>query len=64
MLALLTPVALVLLNLGMEARLAPPRKSQIHGQTYAKGLTGIVQRFYSDVGGSLKMLAKIYGSCA
>lgn len=60
-LALLTPVALILLNLGMESRLAAPRKSQLHGQTYANGLTGIVQRFYSDVGGSLKMLAKIYG---
>lgn len=60
-LALLTPVALVLLNLGMEARLAAPRKHHLHGEAYAKGLTGIVQRFYSDVGGSLKMLAKIYG---
>ena len=60
-LALLTPVALLLLNLGMEARLAAPRKSQLHGQTYAKGLTGIIQRFYGDVGSSLKMLAKIYG---
>ena len=60
-LSLLTPVALLLLNLGMESQLAAPRKSQLHGQTYAKGLTGIVQRFYGDVGGSLKMLAKIYG---
>ena len=60
-LALLTPAALLLLNLGMESRLAAPRKSQLHGQTYANGLTGIVQRFYSDVGGSLQMLAKIYG---
>lgn len=60
-LALLTPTALLLLNLGMESRLAAPRKSPLHSQTYANGLTGIVQRFYSDVGGSLKMLAKIYG---
>lgn len=60
-LSLLTPVALLLLNLGMEARPAAPRKSQLHGQTYARGLTGIIQRFYGDVGASLKMLAKIYG---
>ena len=58
--ALLLPLGLILLNLTAQPMERPgsARTSRIQ---YQKGLTGLVQRFYSNVGGCLQMLAKIQG---
>lgn len=54
------PVGLILLNLSAQPVELPGsvRTGRIQ---YQKGLTGLVQRFYSNVGGCLQMLAKIQG---
>ena len=59
--ALLLPVGLILLNLSAQGAEIPGSvrvKGKLPSQ---RGLAGLVQRFYSNVGGCLQMLAKIQG---
>lgn len=59
--SLLLPVGLVLVNLAMEGCQAEARGRKVDGSKYRRGLAGFVSNFYSDVGGSLQLLAKICG---
>ena len=58
--ALLLPLGLILLNLSAQP-VELPGSARTGRIQYQKGLTGLVQRFYSNVGGCLQMLAKIQG---
>ena len=58
--ALLLPLGLILLNLTAQP-MELPGSARTGRIQYQKGLTGLVQRFYSNVGGCLQMLAKIQG---
>lgn len=59
--SLLLPVGLVLVNLAMEGRQTEANVRKVDGSKYRRGLAGFVSNFYSDVGGSLQLLAKICG---
>lgn len=61
LLGLLLPLGLVLVNLAMEARQAPPKAWKVDGEKYSRGLRGFVGSFYTGVGGKLQLLAKISG---
>lgn len=61
LLGLLLPLGLVLVNLAMEARQAPPKAWKVDGGKYSRGLRGFVGSFYTGVGGKLQLLAKISG---
>lgn len=58
--ALLLPLGLILLNLTAQP-MELPGSARTSCIQYQKGLTGLVQRFYSNVGGCLQMLAKVQG---
>lgn len=62
LLGLLLPLGLVLVNLAMEARQAPPKAWKVDGGKYSRGLRGFVGSFYTGVGGKLQLLAKISGA--
>lgn len=57
----LLPLGLVLVNLAMEGRQAPPRTWKVDGGKYSRGFKGFVGSFYTNVGGKLQLLAKISG---
>lgn len=59
--SLLLPAGLVLVSLAMEGCQAEARGRKVDGSKYRRGLAGFVSNFYSDVGGSLQLLAKICG---
>lgn len=61
---LLPFAGIALLNLSMEVQERPfgvRRLALPNGEKYKKGLGGLAQRFYHDVGGSLQRLAKFQG---
>lgn len=57
----LLPLGLVLVNLAMEGRQAPPKAWKVDGDKYSRGFKGFVGSFYTNVGGKLQLLAKISG---
>ncbi len=57
----LLPLGLVLVNLAMEGRQAPPKAWKVDGGKYSRGFKGFVASFYTNVGGKLQLLAKISG---
>lgn len=57
----LLPLGLVLVNLAMEGRQAPPKAWKVDGDKYSRGFKGFVGNFYTNVGGKLQLLAKISG---
>lgn len=57
----LLPLGLVLVNLAMEVRQAPPKAWKVDGGKYSRGFKGFVGSFYTNVGGKLQLLAKISG---
>lgn len=59
--SLLLPAGLVLVSLAMEGCQAEAKVRKVDGSKYRRGLAGFVSNFYSDVGGSLQLLAKICG---
>lgn len=58
----LLPLGLVLVNLAMEGRQAPPKAWKVDGDKYSRGFKGFVGSFYTNVGGKLQLLAKIGGA--
>lgn len=63
LLILMYYVGLILINLCLDTREIPAReRCQVDSEKYKKGFAGLVQRFYSDVGGGLQFLAKIQGA--
>lgn len=58
----LLPLGLVLVNLAMEGRQAPPKAWKVDGGKYSRGFKGFVGSFYTNVGGKLQLLAKISGA--
>lgn len=61
LLYVLLPLGLVLVNLAMEGRQAPPKAWKVDGDKYSRGFKGFVGSFYTNVGGKLQLLAKISG---
>lgn len=62
LLTLISAAGLILLNLFLDTRtVISQAKLRPDGVKYKRGFNGLVQRFYSNVGGGLKMLAKIQG---
>lgn len=59
--AILLPLGLILVNLAMEGRQAPPKAWKVDGDKYRRGFSGFVHGFYSDVGGKIQLVAKICG---
>lgn len=59
--AILLPLGLLLVNLAMEGREAPPKAWKVDGDKYRRGFSGFVHGFYSDVGGKIQLVAKICG---
>ena len=59
--AILLPLGLILVNLAMECREAPPKAWKVDGDKYRRGFSGFVHGFYSDVGGKIQLVAKICG---
>ena len=59
--AILLPLGLILVNLAMEGREAPPKAWKVDGDKYRRGFSGFVHGFYSDVGGKIQLVAKICG---
>ena len=59
--AILLPLGLLLVNLAMEGRQAPPKAWKVDGDKYRRGFSGFVHGFYSDVGGKIQLVAKICG---
>ncbi len=57
---LLFPLGLVLLDLSVRP-VEVPNSARTARPQYQKGLGGLIQRFYGNVGGHLQMLAKIQG---
>ena len=57
----LLPLGLVMVNLAMEGRQAPPKAWKVDGDKYSRGFKGFVGSFYTNVGGKLQLLAKISG---
>lgn len=58
---ILLPLGLILVNLAMECREAPPKAWKVDGDKYRRGFSGFVHGFYSDVGGKIQLVAKICG---
>ena len=58
---ILLPLGLILVNLAMECREAPPKVWKVDGDKYRRGFSGFVHGFYSDVGGKIQLVAKICG---
>lgn len=58
---LLLTAGLILLNLCLDSQAVQKKAEMPDRAKYKKGLSGLVQRFYRDVGGNLQKLAKIQG---